>query len=67
MSERIEDPFVEFDRCREGPVLIVGGLRDNCSVSRCQVHRRAGGASRRDLVSIMDDERVQSGASRKAR
>jgi hypothetical protein len=25
-SERIEEPFVEFDRCREGPVLILGGL-----------------------------------------
>jgi hypothetical protein len=60
-SERIEEPLVEFDRCREWPVLIVGGLRSNCSVSWCRLQKRAKGASQQDVLSIMDDENTIRG------
>lgn len=43
-SEWIDEPFVEFDLCREGPVLIVGGLRNDCAVSRGQCYNRTQGA-----------------------
>lgn len=60
-SDRIEEPFVEFDRWRAGPVLILGGLRVNCSVSRCRDHECATGASRQGLLSIMDDRSTIKG------
>lgn len=48
-SEWIDEPFVEFDLCREGPVLIVDGLRDNCAVSRGQCYNGTRGAFWRDF------------------